>query len=150
MNTWLNDHFYNMLCGIFIAVLGYFTEIRGVVHVMWAAIALDLLSGVIASVWKRKERFSMEKFFIAIGRALVVTIFIALSYAMDKEMHQDIAKSYNVAAWIISGFYGWSFLQNSSDIFGGLIFKMMKAFFAKKIQDQTGVDISEKEKEVQP
>jgi phage-related holin len=144
---WICDHINHLISGLFFWFISYFIEIQAVVHVMWIAIALDLLSGVTASVWKRKERFSMKKFFIAIGRALIVTIFIALLYAMDKEMHQDIAKSYNVAAWIITGFYAWSFMQNSSDIFGGLIFKMINGFIEKRVEKETGVDLTKEVRE---
>lgn len=145
MGDWLYDHFYNSLCAIFFAWFGYFSEIQGAVHVMWAALAFDLLTGVLASVVGRKEKFSMRKAFTAIGRAIGATVLVALLYSMDLEMHQTIASSYNVAAWLISGFYAWSASENMDDLFGGKIFGILKDFFAKRVEDQTGVHLENKD-----
>ena len=141
MIDWLYNHLYNALCGLFFAVIGYFTEIQGAIHVMWAALLFDLLTGVLASVWKRKEKFSMSKLFIAVGRAIGASVLVALLYAMDKEMHQEIAASYNIAAWLISGFYAWSASENMDNIWGGRIFGLLKGFLEKRVEDQTGIDI---------
>lgn len=143
MINWLYDHFYNSLCGLFFAVIGYFAEIQGAVHVMWAALAFDLLSGILASVVKRKEKFSMTKLFTAISRAIGVTILVALLYAMDKEMKQQIAASYNIAAWLISGFYAWSSSENMDTLFGGRIFGILKSFLTKRVDEAAGVDFNE-------
>jgi len=141
MIDWLYNHFYNALCGLFFAVIGYFAEIQGAIHVMWAALLFDLLAGVLASVWKRKEKFSMSKIFTAVGRAIGASFLVALLYAMDKEMHQELAASYNIAAWLISGFYAWSASENMDTLFGGRLFAILKGFLEKRVEDQTGIDI---------
>jgi len=141
---WLYDHFYNTLCAIFFAVIGYFTEIQGAVHVMWAALAFDLIAGIMASMIKQKEKFSMSKAFTAVVRAIGVTILVALLYAMDKEMKQSVAASYNIAAWLISGFYVWSASENMDELTGGKIFGILKTFFAKRVEETTGVDLNDK------
>jgi uncharacterized membrane protein YeaQ/YmgE (transglycosylase-associated protein family) len=143
MIEWLYNHCYNALCGVFFAVIGYFTEIQGAVHVMWAALAFDLIAGVLASVLKRKEKFCMSKFFTAVGRAIGATVLVALLYAMDKEMNQNIASSYNIAAWLISGFYTWSASENMDQLTGGRIFGIMKGFLAKRVEQNTGVNLNE-------
>jgi len=145
MIDWLYNHLYNALCGLFFAVIGYFAEIQGAIHVMWAALLFDLLTGILASVWKRKEKFSMSKLFTAIGRAIGASFLVALLFAMDKEMHQEIAASYNIAAWLISGFYAWSASENMDNIFGGRIFGLLKGFLKKRVEDQTGIEIEETE-----
>lgn len=114
---------------------------------MWAALAFDLFAGILASVCKRKEKFSMSKLFVAIERAVGATVFVALLYAMDKEMDQNIAASYNIAAWLISGFYAWSALENMDQLTGSRIFGILKLFIAKRVEDNTGIDITEKEVE---
>lgn len=141
MIEWLYNHLYNALCGLFFAVIGYFAEIQGAIHVMWAALLFDLLTGIFASVYKRKEKFSMSKLFVAIGRAIGASFLVALLFAMDKEMHQEIAASYNIAAWLISGFYAWSASENMDNLFGGRIFGLIKGFLEKRVEDQTGFDI---------
>lgn len=143
MIDWIYNHLYNAMCGVFFAVIGYFTEIQGAVHVMWAALAFDLIAGILASVCKGNERFSMTKFFTAVGRAIGATVLVALLYAMDKEMSQDIAHSYNIAAWLISGFYAWSASENMDTLTGGRIFGILKSFLAKRVEANTGINLNE-------
>jgi Bacteriophage holin family len=143
MIDWIYNHLYNAMCGVFFAVIGYFTEIQGAVHVMWAALAFDLIAGILASVFKRNERFCMTKFFTAVGRAIGATVLVALLYAMDKEMSQDIAHSYNIAAWLISGFYAWSASENMDSLTGGRIFGILKSFLAKRVEANTGINLNE-------
>ena len=83
----------------------------------------------------------MSKIFIAIGRAIGATVLVALLFAMDKEMHQEIAASYNIAAWLISGFYAWSASENMDTLTGGRIFGMLKGFIEKRVEQNTGVDL---------
>jgi len=59
-------------------------------------------------------------------------------------MNQSVAASYNIAAWLISGFYAWSASENMDDLFGGKIFGIMKSFFAKRVEETTGVDLNDK------
>jgi len=147
MIDWLSNHFYNSICALFFAVIGYFSEIQGAIHVMWAALALDLVVGILTSVIKKREKFSMSKAFIGIGRAIGASCLVALLYAMDKEMHQEVAATYNIAAWLISGFYAWSASENMDTLFGGRIFGILKTFFAKRVEDQTGIKLKESESE---
>lgn len=145
--TWLYERFYNAICGLIFAIAGYFLEIKGAVHVMWAALALDLAFGILASVVKRGEKFSMKKAFVGVGRAIGSTSLVALLYAMDKEMHQDVAASYYIAAWVISGFYAWSINQNLETLFGGGIFTLLKKIFSRRLREQAGINIENFENE---
>ena len=140
--NWLYDHFYNTLCAVFFAVIGYFAQIQGAVHVMWAALAIDLASGILAALIKRKEKFQMAKVFTAIGRAIGATILVALLYAMDREMKQTFAASYNIAAWLISGFYAWSASENMDELFGGRIFRILKCFISRLVEESSGINLN--------
>jgi len=106
-------------------------------------LAFDLVTGILASVLKKKERFSMTKFFTAVARAIGATVLVALLYAMDKEMKQEIAASYNIAAWLISGFYAWSASENMDTLTGGRIFGILKGFLEKRVEENTGVNLNE-------
>ena len=143
MTDWICNHFYNWLCGLFFALIGYFTEIQGAIHVMWAALLFDLIAGLANSLITKKERFSMTKFFVAIVRAIGASVLVALLYAMDKEMNQKIAASYNIAAWLISGFYVWSASENMDQLTGGRIFGILKGFVSKKIEKDTGINLND-------
>jgi uncharacterized membrane protein YeaQ/YmgE (transglycosylase-associated protein family) len=128
---------------LFFALIGYFTEIQGAIHVMWAALLFDLIAGLANSMITKKERFSMPKFFVAIVRAIGASVLVAILYAMDKEMNQKIAASYNIAAWLISGFYVWSASENMDQLTGGRIFGILKGFLGKKIEKDTGIDLND-------
>lgn len=147
MTSWLYNHIYNTLCGLFFAVVGYFAEINGAIHVMWAALLFDLITGILRSLIRRKQRFSMSRLFTAISRAIGATVLVALLYAMDKEMHQEIAASYNIAAWLISGFYAWSASENMDELTGGRIFKILKGFLEKRVETTTGINLNEHKNE---
>ena len=129
------------LTGVIVAAFAYLAEIKGAIHVMWVVIAFDLLAGTAASLLKRKERLSMKKFTIALFRALGVTVFVALLFAMDKEMHQKVAASHNIAAWLISGYFLWSFAENMDTLTGDRIFGVLKAYLNKRVHNTTGVDL---------
>lgn len=139
---WISDHFIHVICGYFLAILGYFFEIKSAVNVMLIAILFDFILGLTNSVIRRKEKFSMEKFSLAILRALIVTSFVALLFAIDKETHQTFAASYYIACWIISVSYAWSALKNADHLFKNKIFKVLRKTVEIKVKDETGVDLS--------
>ncbi len=139
----MNNHVYNALSGLFFAIVSYFVEITGAIHVMWIALLLDLISGISRSIIVRNERFCMKRLFVAIARAIAATVLVALLYAMDREMNQHLAESYNIAAWIISGFYAWSISENMDALLGGKIFRVMKLFIEKRVENNTGVNLNE-------
>ena len=149
--NWFSSHIGNTIAGIIMAVLAYLSEIKGAVHVMWAIMAFDLIVGILASLIKKKEKFCMKKVFVAIGRGIGVTVFVALLYAMDKEMHQKTVASFNIAAWLISGFFLWSFAENMYTLTGGRIFEVLKSYINKRVENATGVDLkpaSDKNKKI--
>lgn len=147
MGNWLINHILNFLSGIFFAVVGYFVEIKGAFHVMWLIILFDLITGILNSIIRKKERFSMSKFMIAIVRAMAVTVFVALLYGLDKEMHQTVASSYYIAAYLISGFILWSAADNMDELLGGGVFKLLKDYIVSKVKSSTGVDLKKRNNE---
>jgi phage-related holin len=143
MINWISNHLFNAICGVVTAILAYFAEIQGAVHVMWAIMAFDLVTGILSSVIIRKQKFSMSKVFLGIGRAFVASIFVFFLYAMDKEMKQTFAASYNIAGWLVSGFYLWSASENADELFGGRIFGVLKYFFARKVESASGYNLNQ-------
>ena len=109
---------------------------------MWGAMAVDLVFGVMASVFKRGENFSMKKFFVAVGRCLALTVLVSLMYAIDKETSQDVASSYRIAAWFFSFWYAIGATKNMDELFGGKIFKAATGFLNRQVQEKTGVDVA--------
>ena len=137
---WCITHTWNMITGIFLAALAYFANLKGAIHVMWAAFVLDLLLGYLASRNLRKEKFSMNKAFIMLERMLIASAVLLLLFALDKETHQDYIHLYNIMAWLISGMLCWSALDNGDKLTGGKFFGVLKTFLGNKIKEQTGID----------
>ena len=139
--TWSMEHYWNFMAGLLFAWLSYFTELQGTIHVMLAAFVFDLMLGIWASVKIDKQRFKMDKFFTAIFRLILSCVLIMLLFAMGKEMHlgKDL---YNIAAWLVTGFVGFSAAENAYKITGGKIFLLLKSFISKKVKDNTGIDIN--------
>ncbi|MBL7970910.1 MAG: phage holin family protein [Prolixibacteraceae bacterium] len=141
--VWLYRAFTDLVCSIFFAAIAYFFEVQGAIHVMWGAMAVDLVFGVSASVFRRGEKFCMKKFTVAVGRCLALTILVGLMYAIDKETSQDMASSYRIAAWFFSFWYVIGATKNMDELFGGKIFKAFNSFLNRQVQDRTGVDIQD-------
>ena len=138
---WSFAHYWNLVTGIFFAFMGYFTEMKGAFHVMFAAFILDIFLGIIASRSIKKEKFSMHKFFIGIKRMLISYALVMLLFAMDKEMHQHTINLADTAAWIITGFLIYSATDNGFQITGNKIFMALKTFVHDKVQENAGIDI---------
>lgn len=138
---WSFAHYWNIVTGLFFAFMGYFTEMKGAFHVMFAAFILDIFLGIIASRSIKKEKFSMHKFFIGIKRMLISYALVMLLFAMDKEMHQHTINLADTAAWIITGFLIYSAADNGFQITGNKIFMALKTFVHDKVQENAGIDI---------
>lgn len=138
---WIYESFTSLICSIFFAASAYFFEMQGAIHVMWAAMAIDLVFGVMASVFKRGEKFCMKKFFVAVSRCMSLTILVGLMYAIDKETSQDVASSYRIAAWFFSAWYTIGATKNMDEMFGGKIFSAFSSFLSRQVEQKTGVDM---------
>lgn len=146
MLYWSIDHYWNIVSGLFLACLAYFSEIKGNFYVLFAAFMFDLWLGIWASKSVKKEKFSMEKFWLAWKRLAITLVIIMIFFAMDKEMHQDTISLANITSWLVTGFIVYSAAENGFAITGGKIFLIIKSFIKTKVQDNTGMDIDNNEK----
>lgn len=145
MINWTYAHYWNLVTGVFFAFMSYFAEMKGAFHVMFATFIIDLVLGILASKITRKERFSMRKFFIAFNRMLIAYALVMILYAMDREMHQETVSLANISSWLISGFLAYSAADNGYQLTGGKFFISVKSLIRKKVQENTGIDMDEKE-----
>jgi len=145
MINWTYAHYWNFVTGVFFAFLSYFAEMKGAFHVMFAAFIVDLITGILASKITRKERFSMRKFFVAFERMLITYALVMILYAMDREMHQDTFSLANISSWLITGFLAYSAAENGYQLTGGKLFLSVKTMIRKKVQENTGIEIEDKE-----
>ena len=140
---WIISHTVNLITGLFLAALAYFANLKGAIHVMWAAFILDLLVGYLTSRKLRNERFNISKAFIMLERMLIASAVLLLLFALDKETNQEFIHVYNLMAWLISGMLCYSLLDNGDKLTGGKFFTTLKTFLGSRIKEQTGVDPSE-------
>jgi len=145
MVNWTYAHYWNLVTGVFFAFLSYFAEMKGAFHVMFAAFIVDLITGILTSKIIRKERFSMRKFFVAFERMVISYALVMLLYAMDKEMHQETLSLANISSWLITGFLAYSAAENGYQLTGGKLFLSVKTLIRKKVQENTGIEIEEKD-----
>ena len=138
--NWWNDHICNFIAAILLAIITYFADIKGPIVVMFAAFCFDLLLGIIASRKIDKEKFKMDKFFVAIERIVIACLMIMLLFAMGKEM-QIAVDLYKFAAWMVTGFIGYSAAENGYRLTGGKFFLAIKNIISKKVEENTGIDI---------
>ena len=140
--NWSSDHYWHFVSGVFFAFLSYFSEMEGAFLVMFACFVIDMILGILASKIMRKQKFSMQKAFTALYRMLISYTLVMLLYAMDKEMNQQAFSMSNIAAWLISGFLIYSAAENGFELTGGKLFLSIKTLIKKKVQENTGIDIS--------
>lgn len=140
---WLLAHIYNLISSLVIAAAGYFSPIKGVIHVMVAAIIIDLIVGIFVAK-KRGIGIKSGKLWRTVYKLLFAVVVVSLAFCLDKEM--GIIEIAPFIAWLITGFEIWSILESASKISDHKIFRLLKTFMKDKIKDVTGVDIKEDEK----
>lgn len=140
---WLLSHFLNLASGLIIAAAGYFSPIKGVIHVMIAAIIIDLIVGIIVAN-KMGIGIKSKKLWKTIYKLLLAVVVVSLAFCLDKEM--GIIEISSFIAWLITGFEIWSILESAAKISDHKIFKLLQVFMKDKIEKVTGIDIEKDEK----
>lgn len=136
---WLGSHVCNFFFGLLTAFVGYFTEIKEVIHVMLIVIFVDLVIGLIAARCQG-EGIKSYKLWRTVYKTLFAVIVVSLLYSIDKTM--GIVNTHVFAAWVITGFEMWSILESMGKITNHKLFRLLKVLMEDKIKDTTGVDIT--------
>ena len=138
---WLSAHENNFMAGIIMATFGYFAECKGIFVVMFAAIIVDLITGVWAARVEGKG-IKSKRLWRTISKMVLSFMVVALLFALDKEI--DFIQLHKVVAWIVIGFEVWSILENSVKITDHKVFRILKRFMEDKFKEQN-IDLNEKE-----
>lgn len=139
--SWIIQHIWNIICAIFVGLIGYFMPVENLVHVMSAAIIFDLFTGILAS-HKRGIGIKSLRLWRTVYKLFYSVVIVMLLFGMDKEMGVKFIQMHKLVAWLITGFEIWSILENVSVISNLRIFIILKSFMTDKIKEQTGVDIN--------
>lgn len=140
MNKWINSHTINIITGIICAILGYFAPISGVLGVVTAAIFLDLFVGIMAAR-KRKVPIESFKLWRTIKKLFYAVLLIALTYGIDREI--AFIQLHRVISFFIVGFELYSILESVVYLTNNPAFETFRKYMVDKIDDKTGIDISE-------
>lgn len=144
LRVWLNAHSDNFIAGSFMAVCSYFAPVQGVLYVALAAVAVDFVTGVIASAVEKGWRsICSKRMYTSLYKVFFITIIIIMFYAIDKEF--QILELHRIIAWVVVGFEMFSVLENMAKITNHPIFRILKGFLKEKIKDNTGVELKEDE-----
>lgn len=141
IRLWLAAHENNFMAGIITAIIGYFAECKGIFVVMFAAIIVDLITGVWAARVEGKG-IKSKRLWRTISKMVLSFMVVALLFALDKEI--DFIQLHKVVAWIVIGFEVWSILENSVKITDHKVFRILKRFMEDKFKEQN-IDLNEKE-----
>lgn len=152
MNTILKSletfvsNIYAFLCGVAASCIGYLFPVRDIVHLLVALFILDVAFGY----WKAK-RLNKEKFNVKIiwehtmPRMLVSIVLVIGAFVWDTTYNQEFVSTYKIVGWFISGVLLYSIAENGYKITKWGAFSKIGDLFQKKIKDQTGIDIEEKD-----
>lgn len=149
MENWLSfsdtmKAFWELLCGIAGIILGYFLPIRDMVNFIVLLFVIDVILGYLAAKKLRGEKFSTHIIWrTTMPRMLISLLLIGISYMWDSIFKQEFVQTYNLVAWFIAGVLIFSIAKNGYKISKWQVFANLSSLFQKKIQEQTGVDISE-------
>lgn len=138
---WMIQHIWHLVFGAIVALLGYFSPIKAVVHVMGAAIVLDLVFGIWAAR-SRKEGIKSGKLWRTAYKFFISVVVVALLYAMDVEMGAEIVQLHRLVAWLITGFEIWSILESGGQITNHKIFRILRKIMEDKVESATGINLN--------
>jgi len=136
---WILSHIYNFLSGIFVASIGYFLPVLGMIHLVIIAITIDLIFGIVAAR-KRREGIKSKKLWRTMYKMIISVIIISLAYSMDKEIGMQL-QIHRFIAWMITGFEIWSILESAGEITNHKLFRLLQHFMEDKVKNVTGIDI---------
>lgn len=139
---WLLSHMCNFISAIFFACIGYFSPIKGIIHVMIFAIVVDLASGILAAR-KRGEGIKSHKLWRTIYKLVFALAVVMLTFALDKEI--GFITTHTSVAWLIIGFEIWSILENAGQLTNHPIFQILRKFMEDKVKTSTGINLKEME-----
>lgn len=136
---------WKTIVGSCTAILGYFLPIKDLVHLVILFFVLDMVFGYWAARKLRGEKFSTRIVWrTTFPRMLISLVLVIMAYLWDTTCNQVYLPTYNIIGWFISGILIYSIAKNGYKITKWEAFPLIGNLFQKKIEDHTGVDISEK------
>lgn len=130
---------FKYVCGALAAIVAAFCPIAPLVTSALVFIAIDFVTGVIASRVKAKRegepwRLESRKAWRTVAKAGFVAVAIVMTWMIDHNilefMHLNIA---NIFTGFVCGVELWSFIENASTISGSSLFDWLSRWFKRRI-----------------
>lgn len=137
---WLHIHTPNLITGFALGFTGYFSPLKGIVHVMIAAILFDLLLGVFVA-WKTGRGIKSKKLWRTGYKLIIAVALVMLTFSMDTEI-KGFFEVHKILAWIITGFEVWSIVESAAKLTDHKAFRIIKKVMEDKVKDKTGIDLN--------
>lgn len=136
----------DLIGALFFALVGYFSPISSVVHVVLIFFVLDIFYGWRADVKINNARFKPSIVWQkSIPRMVLALIAVLSAYMLDTEMKQIWVDSSRFVGFIICGLLFISILKNGLIVTRWGALKVIERWAKKEIKEKTGLDIKDDE-----
>lgn len=106
----MNDNSISFIIGVTGGFLSYCFDISPFFHVLLWAMALDLLTGIIASFVNEKLMFNSKRLSKGICKKIIILSLVAFSHQLDMMLHLEVICS--TVTFFFIGSDGLSVLEN--------------------------------------
>lgn len=143
----MENALFKLIFGALSAIVGIFAPIVGLVCCAITFVAVDFLTGVIAShhraarlgeVWS----FESHRAWDTVRKLVVIVVGIALSWLIDSLIldfaHLRLA---NLFTGFVCGVEMWSFLENGAEVCNYPPFRWLRRFMQKQLAQTIGTHI---------
>lgn len=152
IRTW-NLSFFDGIIASIVTLVGYFSPVKDTVHFMIGLFIIDVIYGW--RVDRKLNKYNKEKNY---GRfdpmivwdktipKMVLSLILLLGFfTLDSVTGQHFIEFYNIVGWFICGLLLASIAENGYIITGWKTLSFLDILIKKKIKDQTGIEIDNKE-----
>ena len=135
---------YSFLFTSFIAIIGYFSPIKNIVHLMILFFLVDVFFGYWAARKLRKERFQVKIIWEnTMPRMLISIVIILGAFMWDNVFNQEYFSSYRIIGWFICGILLYSISKNGLLITNWKIFGNIGSIIKNGLESKTGQKVDE-------
>ena len=132
------------LSGLLSIPLGILLPLRPLLIVLVAFIAIDFITGLVAS-WHRGEGFCSKKMWRTIYKCAFAFTGVVMMHLLDEVVLLPTRTSplhlANYFTAFVCGTEFWSFLENGSELSQHPVFRIVRRLMNNKFKEATGADL---------
>ena len=145
------------LIGAATATAAYFTPIYTLIILVFIFVAIDFVTGVLASRARAKREgrltewgFESYKAWNTVAKLCFIMVGIVMAWLIQKYFLDEVGmhiKLEYLFAGFVCGVEFWSYLENAAEISSHPVFRWLKKFMKKKVDAAMGCDIDKDKKD---